>query len=158
MNIEYRMPKQQDSFLKKLDNQINILNNSKVFAGVMIILLNLSTRFVNFKLSKTTEAYLKNTFSTQVLVFAIAWMGSRDIYIALIVTAIFILFTEYLFNEDSEFCVFSEEFKDYHNAKQEREKEEAEEVTEEDIIKAKRVLEKAQKAEKISLELESYKI
>jgi len=152
------MPKQQDSFLKKLDNQINILNNSKVFAGVMIILLNLSTRFVNFKLSKTTEAYLKNTFSTQVLVFAIAWMGSRDIYIALIVTAIFILFTEYLFNEDSEFCVFSEEFKDYHNAKQEREKEEAEEVTEEDIIKAKRVLEKAQKAEKISLELESYKI
>lgn len=152
------MPKQQDSFLKKLDNQINILNNSKVFAGVMIILLNLSTRFVNFKLSKTTEAYLKNTFSTQVLVFAIAWMGSRDIYIALIVTAIFILFTEYLFNEDSDFCVFSEEFKDYHNAKQEREKEEAEEVTEEDIIKAKRVLEKAQKAEKISLELESYKI
>lgn len=152
------MPKQQDSFLTKLDNQINILNNSKVFAGVMIILLNLSTRFVNFKLSKTTEAYLKNTFSTQVLVFAIAWMGSRDIYIALIVTAIFILFTEYLFNEDSEFCVFSEEFKDYHNAKQEREKEEAEEVTEEDIIKAKRVLEKAQKAEKISLELESYKI
>ena len=152
------MPKQQDSFLQKIDNQINVLNNSKIFAGIMIILLNLSTRFVNFKLSKTTEAYLKNTFSTQVLVFAIAWMGSRDIYIALIVTAIFILFTEYLFNEDSEFCVFSEEFKDYHNAKQEREKEEAEEVTEEDIIKAKRVLEKAQKAEKISLELESYKI
>ena len=152
------MPKQQDSFLTKLDNQIKLLNNSKVFAGVMIILLNLSTRFVNFKLSKTTEAYLKNTFSTQVLVFAIAWMGSRDIYIALIVTAVFILFTEYLFNEDSEFCIFSEEFKDYHNAKQEREKEDAEEVSEEDIIKAKRVLEKAKKTDKISLELESYKI
>lgn len=152
------MPKQQDSFLTKLDNQIKLLNNSKVFAGVMIILLNLSTRFVNFKLSKTTEAYLKNTFSTQVLVFAIAWMGSRDIYIALIVTAVFILFTEYLFNEDSEFCVFSEEFKDYHNAKQEREKEDAEEVSEEDIIKAKRVLEKAKKSDKLSLELESYKI
>lgn len=152
------MPKQQESFLTKLDNQIKLLNNSKVFAGVMIILLNLSTRFVNFKLSKTTEAYLKNTFSTQVLVFAIAWMGSRDIYIALIVTAVFILFTEYLFNEDSEFCIFSEEFKDYHNAKQEREKEDAEEVSEEDIIKAKRVLEKAKKTDKISLELESYKI
>lgn len=152
------MPKQQESFLTKLDNQIKLLNNSKVFAGVMIILLNLSTRFVNFKLSKTTEAYLKNTFSTQVLVFAIAWMGSRDIYIALIVTAVFILLTEYLFNEDSEFCIFSEEFKDYHNAKQEREKEDAEEVSEEDIIKAKRVLEKAKKTDKISLELESYKI
>ena len=113
---------------------------------------------MNFKLSKTTEAYLKNTFSTQVLVFAIAWMGSRDIYIALIVTAGFILLTEYLFNEDSEFCVFTEEFKDYHNTKQEREKEEADEVTEEDIIKAKRVLDKAKKSDKLSLELESYKI
>lgn len=152
------MPKQQNSLLTKLDNQIQLLNGSKVFAGVMIILLNLSTRFVNFKLSKTTEAYLKNTFSTQVLVFAIAWMGSRDIYIALIVTAVFILFTEYLFNEDSDFCVFTEEFKDYHNAKQEREKEDAEEVSEEDIIKAKRVLEKAKKSDKLSLELESYKI
>lgn len=152
------MPKQQNSLLTKLDNQIQLLNGSKVFAGVMIILLNLSTRFVNFKLSKTTEAYLKNTFSTQVLVFAIAWMGSRDIYIALIVTAGFILLTEYLFNEDSEFCVFTEEFKDYHNTKQEREKEEADEVTEEDIIKAKRVLDKAKKSDKLSLELESYKI
>jgi|UniRef100_A0A6C0IS09 hypothetical protein len=152
------MPKQQVSFLKKLDDQIHLLNNSKIFAGVMIILLNLSTRFVNFKLSKTTEAYLKNTFSTQVLVFAIAWMGSRDIYIAFIVTAVFILSTEYLFNEESEFCIFSEEFKDYHNSKQEREKEDAEEISEEDIIKAKRVLEKARKTDKVSLELESYKI
>ena len=152
------MPKQQESFLTKLDNQITTLNNSKIFAGIMIILLNLSTRFVNFKLSKTTEAYLKNTFSTQVLVFAIAWMGSRDIYIALIVTAIFILVTEYFFNEESDMCVFSEEFKDYHNSKQEREKEEAEEVTEEDIIKAKRILEKAKKSDQLSLELESYKI
>ena len=149
---------QQVSFLKKLDDQIHLLNNSKIFAGVMIILLNLSTRFVNFKLSKTTEAYLKNTFSTQVLVFAIAWMGSRDIYIAFIVTAVFILSTEYLFNEESEFCIFSEEFKDYHNSKQEREKEDAEEISEEDIIKAKRVLEKARKTDKVSLELESYKI
>lgn len=152
------MPKQQDTFLTKLDNQIQILNGSKVFAGVMIILLNLSTRFVNFKLSKTTEAYLKNTFSTQVLVFAIAWMGSRDIYIALLVTSVFILFTEYLFNEDSEFCVFSEEFQNYHNSKQEREKEDTEDVSEEDIIKAKRVLDKAKKSDKLSLELESYKI
>ena len=152
------MPKQQNSLLTKLDNQIQLLNGSKVFAGVMIILLNLSTRFVNFKLSKTTEAYLKNTFSTQLLVFAIACMGSRDIYIALIVTAGFILLTEYLFNEDSEFCVFTEEFKDYHNTKQERDKEEADEVTEEDIIKAKRVLDKAKKSDKLSLELESYKI
>ena len=122
----------------------------------MIIILNITSRFVNIKLSKTTEYYLKNTFSTQLLVFTIAWMGSRDIYIALVVTSIFILFTEYLFNEDSVFCIFSEEFKDYHISKMEREIEDAEEVSEEDIMKAKKVLEKAKKHDKISLELESW--
>ena len=152
------MPRQSDSLWTKLDGHISQINNSKIFAGIMIIILNITSRFVNIKLSKTTEYYLKNTFSTQLLVFTIAWMGSRDIYIALVVTSIFILFTEYLFNEDSVFCIFSEEFKDYHISKMEREIEDAEEVSEEDIMKAKKVLEKAKKHDKISLELESYKI
>ena len=81
----------------------------------MIILLNLSTCFVNFKLSKT-RSLLETRLAHKY--WYLRLVDGRDIYIALIVTAIFILFTEYLFNEDSEFCVFSEEFKDYHNAKQ----------------------------------------
>jgi hypothetical protein len=87
-----------------IHTQIQNINNSKIFAGLMIIILNITSKFVNFRFSKSVERYLKYTFSKQILVFAIAWMGTRDIYIALLVTAGFILCFDYLFNEDSMLC------------------------------------------------------
>src|SRR6056300_434608 len=87
-----------------VDKYVANINNSKIFAGLMIIILNITSKFVNFRFSKSVERYLKYTFSKQILVFAIAWMGTRDIYIALVVTLGFILCFDYLFNEDSMFC------------------------------------------------------
>ena len=87
-----------------INSYIQNINNSKIFAGLMIIILNITSKFVNFRFSKSVERYLKYTFSKQILVFAIAWMGTRDIYIALVVTLGFILCFDYLFNEDSMFC------------------------------------------------------
>jgi hypothetical protein len=89
-------------------DHIQAINNSKIFAGLMIITLNIVSKFVNIKLSKTMEAYLKFTFSRQILVFAIAWMGTRDIYIALFITIVFVIVTEFLFHEESMFFVFPE--------------------------------------------------
>lgn len=60
------------------------------------------------------EAYLKFTFSRLILVFAIAWVGTRDIYTALIVCLIFTLFMDFLFNEESRFCCLPEAFTTYH--------------------------------------------
>ncbi len=112
------------------------VNNSKIFAGLMIIILNVASKFVNFKFSKSIEMYLKHTFSKQVLVFAIAWMGTRDIYIALLITVIFIIFMDYIFNEDSMFCCLPESFTNYHL--------ELDKVSDDDIKKAKEVLAKAE--------------
>jgi hypothetical protein len=120
-----------------------VLNGSKIFAGIMIILLNISSKYVNIKLSKTMESYLKHTFSKQILVFAIAWMGTREIYVALFITLIFTICIEYLFNEDSIFCCLPEQFKDYHIELLENQ-----EVSEEDIKKAKEILEKAKTQKK----------
>jgi len=126
-----------------MHNQIQLLNSSKIFAGLMIITLNIVSKFANFKLSKTLESYFKYTFSRQILVFAIAWMGTRDIYIALIITFIFVICTEYLFHEDSQFFILTEDFKDYHISLLENENS-TEKVTEEDIKKAKEILRKAE--------------
>jgi hypothetical protein len=87
------------------------------------------------------ESYFKYTFSRQILVFAIAWMGTRDIYVALFITCCFIIVTEYLFHEESDYFILSEEFRDYHIGLLDNDPE----VTEEDIRKAKAILEKAKK-------------
>ena len=97
-----------------LNNKVNALNSSKIFAGIMIIILNISSKFVTIKMSKSIESYLKYTFSRDILVFAIVWMGTRDIYIALCMTLLFIFCIDFLFNENSMFCCLPENFTNYH--------------------------------------------
>jgi hypothetical protein len=125
-------------------NHIKVINDSKIFAGIMIIILNISSKFVNVKLSKTMESYLKNTFSRQLLVFTIAWMGTRDIYVALFVTILFTIFIDILWNENSSYCILSENFTDYHLSLLDN-NENCNHFTKEDVEKAMSILEKAQK-------------
>ena len=131
--------KKGNNILSYLHNHVMNINNSKLFAGLMIIVLNVASKFVNIKLSKTMEAYLKYTFSRDILVFAIAWMGTRDIYIALIVTGVFMLCMDYFFNEESAFCCLPANFTDYHVSLIKND----EAVTPEQIKQAEEVLEKA---------------
>lgn len=131
---------QFQNLFNKFNNNVQMVNSSKIFAGLMIIILNISSKFVNIKLSKSIESYLKNTFSKQILVFAIAWMGTRDIYIALIITIIFIICVDYLFNEESQLCCLPESFTNYHLELLDENK-----VSEEDVKKATEILEKAKK-------------
>jgi hypothetical protein len=102
------------SIFKYLDNNIQVMNQSKIFAGLMIIILNIASKFVIIQLPQTVESYLKFTFSRDLLVFAIAWMGTRDIYIALGIVFTFIFIIDFLCNEKSPFCVLPENFIDRH--------------------------------------------
>lgn len=142
------------ALLNSLHNRIQTVNDSKIFAGIMIITLNIVSRFVSIKVSKTMEAYLKYTFSKYLLVFTIAWMGTRDIYIALIVLTGFIVMIEFLFDEESMFYILPEEFKDYHISMLE-DGENEEVVSDEDIKKAEKTLERAKKQNK-KKDFESY--
>ena len=108
--------------LQTIHSNVTMLNGSKIFAGFMIIMLNISSRFVTIKLSKSVEAYLKYTFSRQILIFTIAWMGTRDIYIALTVAIVFTIIMDVLFNEDSSYCILPVSFTEYHTQISEEQK------------------------------------
>ncbi len=95
-------------------NYVKIMNGSKMFAGLVVITLNIASRFVTIKLSKSMESYLKFTFSRDVLVFCIVWMGSRDIYIAATFTLLFTFIMDFLLNEESSYCILPETFTTYH--------------------------------------------
>ena len=87
-----------------VNNHIMFLNNSKFFAGVVMILLNVGSKFISIQFSKSTEEYLKMNVTKQLLVFAMAWMGTRDIYTSLVLTAVFTILSDHLFNEESPYC------------------------------------------------------
>jgi len=137
MAKDTKLGKSVKDLLMYIHSHVTYLNGSKIFAGLMIIILNIASRFVTIKLSKSMESYLKFTFSRQILVFAIAWMGTRDIYIALFISIVFQFLFSYLLNEDSPYCILPEPFTDYHIQKADNE------ITDEDVKKAKEVLEKA---------------
>jgi hypothetical protein len=93
------------SFFGYINHHVMYLNNSKFFAGIIMILLNVGSKFITIQFSKSTEEYMKYSLSKQILVFAMAWMGTRDIYAALGLTAVFTILSEHLFNEESAMCI-----------------------------------------------------
>ena len=92
-------------FLDYIHDHILFLNSSRFFAGVVMILLNIGSKFVSVQFSKSAEEYLKFSITKQILVFAMAWMATRDIYTSLVLTAVFVVLSEFLFNEESTFCI-----------------------------------------------------
>jgi hypothetical protein len=74
-----------------------------------------------------------------------AWMGTRDIYTALVLTAVFTILSDHLFNEESPYCCVPQKYRilakliDDNNDGN---------VTEQDINEAIAVLEKAKRDKK----------
>lgn len=123
-----------------VNNHVQYLNNSKFFAGVIMILLNIGSKVIAVQFSKSTEEYLKMNVTKQLMIFAMAWMGTRDIYTALVLTAVFTVLSEHLFNEESPYCCVPHKYRvlsklvDENNDNQ---------ITEAEINNAIQVLEKA---------------
>jgi hypothetical protein len=136
-----------------IHNHILFLNNSKFFAGVIMILLNIGSKFVTIQFSRSAEEYLKLNITKQILVFAMGWMGTRDIYTALGLTAIFTVLSDHLFNEESPYCIVPEKYRllsthiDTNNDGQ---------ISEKEINNAIIVLEKARREKEIKEQKHSF--
>lgn len=121
---------------------LGTLNNSKFFNGIVMIFMNIGSKYITIEFSKSQEQYLRNSIGRQLLIFAISWMGSRDILVALALTAIFNVLTNHLFNEDSKFCVIPMKYRNYANI---LDLDKDNKVTEKELNYAKKILEKAKK-------------
>ena len=83
----------------------NSLNNNKIFAGVIILIMNICSRYATLELSKSQEYYVKYIFGKQLLLFAIIWIGTRDIIISIVLTILFLILADYLLNDQSKYCI-----------------------------------------------------
>ena len=99
------MAKIPKTIFGKIDYFIKSLNENKFFVGILVLVLNVFSKYIELKLTKTQEAYFKNSFIRQLFIFAVVWSGTRDIYISIAMTAVFVVLADHLFNEESKFCV-----------------------------------------------------
>ena len=105
-------------------------------------MLNIGSKYITIKLSKSQEQYLRNSIARQLLIFSIVWMGTRDVILSFFLTATFIVLTDHLFNEESQYCVIPASMKNYAHILDENNDNY---VSKEELEKAMKLVEKAQK-------------
>lgn len=136
-------------------NFFHNLNTSTFFAGFVMIILNIGSRYINLDLSSSTESWIKYLMSKEVLVFAVSWMGTRSPY-ALVITACFSIVVDHLMNVDSRYCVIPSKFRDLHTMTEEKHGPENK-VSDLEISNALHTLEKAKKEKEETDHLEMVK-
>ena len=137
-----------------INHHVMYLNNSKFFAGVIMILLNIGSKFITIQFSKSTEEYMKYSVTKQLLIFAMAWMGTRDIYTALGLTAVFTILSDYLFNEESDLCMVPYKYRVLHKLVDTNEDGV---VSEPELSAAVAILEKAKREKQRKQQKEAFK-
>jgi len=89
-----------------LINTINKqINSSQYFFGLMMIILNLGSRYISLDLTSNQEKLLSSLLMRKITLFSIVFMATRDFIISIILTIIFSLFIITFLHEQSNFCI-----------------------------------------------------
>uniref|UniRef100_A0A6C0AY53 EF-hand domain-containing protein n=1 Tax=viral metagenome TaxID=1070528 RepID=A0A6C0AY53_9ZZZZ len=97
--------------LNTLRTKLNAISNNKFFIGLAILILNIGSRYVELNISKSQEAYIRNTISREIFLFTVVFVGTRDIITALIMTATLVILSDTVFNVNSKYCMIPEKYK-----------------------------------------------
>ena len=81
------------------------MSDNKLIMGLLMIFLNVGSKYIDLGFSKTQEQALRIGIAREMLIFAIVFSGTRDIVISILITASFVALSDYIFNENSRFCV-----------------------------------------------------
>jgi uncharacterized membrane protein len=81
------------------------LNNNKYFVGMMMVMLNLGSRYIFLELGKSHDAFFNQKIVRRLLIFTIFFVATRDIIASMLLTVIFIVFFLELTHENSKYCI-----------------------------------------------------
>ncbi len=111
----------------------------KLFMAIIMLAMNIGGRFITMDLPQSIEQiFTTSSLLRTFVIFALFFSATQDIMISIILTLLFVIIMKYLLNCDSEFCLLNKEtFKSKLDEKEERK----EVVSEEEFIKAKKIVE-----------------
>ncbi len=83
---------------------IQYVEASPMFAGIMMLLLNIGSRFITHEYSDNDEEYQQNIVLRRLSVFAVCFIGTRSIVTSLLLTAAFVVLSAGLFRGKSSYA------------------------------------------------------
>lgn len=87
------------------------LNENKYFIGIMMILVNIGSRFIISELSDEHKKLINNKILRRIFIFSVFFMATRDLSISLLLTVMFVFLISELFNENSDYSLIEKEEK-----------------------------------------------
>jgi hypothetical protein len=87
------------------------INDSKFLIGISMLLINVGSKYVEMGLSSSQEEALRNGLGREILIFAMMFTGTRDIVVSILMTAAFVILSDYLLNEKSKYCIIPEQLR-----------------------------------------------
>lgn len=87
------------------------LNSSKYLIAVAMLLLNVGGRYIEIDLANSQRRILSSKLLRRILIFTVAFMATRDIVTALVITSCFAIFVLHLFNDESDYCILPRSFR-----------------------------------------------
>lgn len=133
---------------------INKLNRSKYFLGVLIIFLNLGSKFITIRMNDFHERVLRDTVGRELMIFAICFVGTRDILASILMSSLFIILNDYLFDENSDYCIIPRKYRQKIKSAIDTNKDNI--ITESEIERAINILNKAQKQKEKKIQRNAY--
>jgi hypothetical protein len=73
---------------------LDALNDNKFFLGVMLLLLNIGSRYLVDEFSTDPTQYNQNLILRRLAVFAVCFVGTRDLVTSILLTAGFIIIAQ----------------------------------------------------------------
>jgi hypothetical protein len=78
------------------------INMNPYILGIAYIVLNLGGRFMVLSVTPAQEAFLQNIIFRPLLLFAIMFIGTRNLIVAFWLTLVVLVVLHYLLNEESD--------------------------------------------------------
>ena len=83
---------------------LQYIETSPFFAGIMMLLLNIGSRYIVHEYSDNDEEYRQNILLRRLAIFAVCFIGTRSVVVSIILTAAFIILSAGLFRGKSDYA------------------------------------------------------
>ena len=75
-----------------------------MFAGIMMLLLNVGSRYITHEYSANDQEYMENIILRRFAIFAACFIGTRNIVTSILLTAGFVILSAGIFRGKSEYA------------------------------------------------------
>ena len=97
-------------YISTLDRYFFLLNNNSYFIGIMMVILNIGTKYLMQEFGETINYIFNIKFIRRIMLFTVFFVATRDIKVSIILTGIFIIITMELLHEKSRNCIIPKEW------------------------------------------------